>query len=281
MRLIPLINLPFRSAQLAASQVNNWRLFLLPVIGFMPHNSGMYKFDIVFFYTGENAKMPSALVASARAAFGREITIIQASDQSTPAADGISGIARFNLGDEVMLARAQAFAELKITRPTLFLDADMLIIQPFELPPISNKEVGTITRAVDIIANSPEIAEKYPEFFGMSMNKVMPYLGCLIFTQSARFLSAVYNRMTDQPEHLRRWFGDQIALRDELSGKKFKSVPLHPMHFNHVINAPHAPHQIMALRSAGVKILHAKGRTNKTDILLASLSSTMAISILA
>ena len=100
------------------------------------------KATFVFFHVGENSDQPQMLVNSIRLT-NRDADIIFCSNESTPEIDGISE--RINIEgnlDNLMSYRLKAFSDIKLEKPALYLDTDMLVlkkISPDEI--IGNKMI--------------------------------------------------------------------------------------------------------------------------------------------
>ena len=91
---------------------------------------------IAFFWIGPDVTIPTLLVRSIRAAFGPHFNVHQLSDRETPIIEGVTTHKKLKLSPHIMVARLEAYAALSISEPTLFLDADMLVLRPFDLPPL-------------------------------------------------------------------------------------------------------------------------------------------------
>lgn len=237
----------------------------------------MGKFDFAFFWHGPDTRIPECLVRSIRLSYGGSVRVFQMGYIGEPAAPGIDRLYEFELPKQMMLARARAAQLLQIEAPTIFIDADMILLGQLDLPEISDREICTVTRAIDAIADGPEVRQ-FPEIYGKSLNSTMPFVGCFLYTRSRRFLNRVAETMEAQPEHLQRWFGDQLAIKEHLTGNRFKSVALDPSIYNHALTAPLMPQHILECRRLGIKILHAKSRDGKLKRMSSTLSSLHAIS---
>src|SRR4051812_2940831 len=101
---------------------------------------------MVLFWVGEDIEIPQMLVRSIRRAFGEQIEVVQLSDKVTPEIPGVSAYKRLKLSPRIMVARLEAYASLVVKEPTLYLDADMLILKPFELPALAAHEIGVTRR---------------------------------------------------------------------------------------------------------------------------------------
>ena len=126
--------------------------------------------NIAFFWIGPDTTIPTLLVRSIRIAFGPHFNVIQLSDRSTPRVEGVTSHKQFKLSPHIMVARLEAYAALSLTAPTLFLDADMLVLRPFDVD-IHNRTVGT-RQEFEEIRGAPE-AVCLAHFKGRESKQVM------------------------------------------------------------------------------------------------------------
>ncbi len=169
---------------------------------------------IAFFWVGPDTTIPTLLVRSIRAAFGPQFNVIQLSDKSTPRVEGVTTHKALKLSPHIMVARLEAYAALSITAPTLFLDADMLVLRPFDLPPLAENEVGITIRTYD--QDPVHFAEQGWGFAGKTPAEVMPYLYSFVYVCSPVLFVRQLNALRKLPKRFHRWYGDQVTLKSEL-----------------------------------------------------------------
>lgn len=170
--------------------------------------------SIIFFWIGENIDIPNCLVQSIKISMGDNVRIVQLTDRTSPEVMGVNSVKRFDLSNEIMLARLEAYSQYDPeTEITLFCDADSLFIREIELPS-SHKKIFLISRTDDF-----KISHKYPEFYPEFINKnasdIMPYLFGMIVTRfnQKNFFKSILNICLKLPNRFHRWYGDQYSLK--------------------------------------------------------------------
>ena len=139
-------------------------------------------YSIAFLWVGENTDIPSRLVESIRLVMGDYVDVIQLTDKKTPKVLGVSRVQRTNLSPFIMVARLQAYSQVKEPEETIFFcDADSLFISPLELN-FQNTSLLLSKRSVDGMIND-RYPEFYPEFTGKRLAEVMPFLFVAIATR--------------------------------------------------------------------------------------------------
>jgi hypothetical protein len=220
-------------------------------------------FDLAVFWRGEDISIPECLVRSARRVFGPELDIYQLTDDTTPAIPMVTRCDRSHLDRHIMVARLEACARLKLKRPTLFLDADMLILEKFELPAVPADEVLVTKRQQDFPINA-DYPEYYPEFAGKMISEVMPFVFSFVATGNDEFFQSLLSNLRSLPERFHRWYGDQVSLKQEYEKQKFKFGILPEEKFNFPVRRGlRAGEVIELIEKIGVKILHFKGPDSK------------------
>jgi len=68
---------------------------------------------IAFFWVGDDISTPEYLVKSIRLTCGEGIKIIQLTDITTPAVPGVTSVMRNSLSEYIMVARLQAYSQLR------------------------------------------------------------------------------------------------------------------------------------------------------------------------
>jgi hypothetical protein len=173
--------------------------------------------SIAFFWIGQDISIPIMLVRSIRAAFGANFNVHQLSDRETPMVEGVTTHKKLKLSPYSMVARLEAYAALSIKEPTLFLDADMLVLRAFDLPPLADNEVGVTARGERDTYRIPERDwTKYPEFAEKDSAQVMPYIFSFVYVRSTILFLRQLNALRKLPKRFQRWYGDQVTLKTEL-----------------------------------------------------------------
>ncbi|MBF0444579.1 MAG: tetratricopeptide repeat protein, partial [Magnetococcales bacterium] len=94
------------------------------------------KARVGFFWVGKDITIATNLVKSARLIHNQNIDIFQLTDLNTPDVPGVTNVLRGDLSKDIMLARLQAYQNLKLSdQYTLFCDADCIFINKIELNP--------------------------------------------------------------------------------------------------------------------------------------------------
>ena len=87
------------------------------------------KHTIAFFWVGENINIPQTLVQSVRLVMGSDVNLIQLTNKKTEKVKGVNNVHRFNLSNQIMIARLEAYAQYKPeSEITFFCDADCIFI---------------------------------------------------------------------------------------------------------------------------------------------------------
>jgi hypothetical protein len=161
---------------------------------------------------------------------------------------------------DMMLSRLEACAKFSLTRPAVFLDADMLVIDRFELPALRDKDVILLKReqnATTLI--NPNYPEHYPEFEGKTLGEVMPFLASFIATSNNRFFSDLLQVALSMPARFHRWYGDQMALKRVAERKKYRIKEVPELVYSHPARSAISRDEIASARKGGVRLLHFKG----------------------
>lgn len=170
--------------------------------------------SIAFFWIGKNTDIPSCLVQSIKISMNDNVYIVQLTDRETPEVVGVDDVKRFDLSNEIMLARLEAYSKYDPQAEiTFFCDADSLFIKEIELP--SNHKNIFLVRRKDDFKIYPNYPEFYPEFINKNASDVMPYLFGMIVTRfnQKKFFENLYNICLKLPKRFHRWYGDQYSLK--------------------------------------------------------------------
>lgn len=167
-------------------------------------------------HVGDDASLAHKLVRSVRKQM-LNAEILQCTDQDTPAVEGISDVYRHVGGDrdKLMLYRLQAFSSLSLQRPALYLDTDMLMRLPIDVPALLNDHDARLCEREfqkDAVFNTKFLGLDFSEYEGKTLGEIYPYIGCATATKTSEFwLDCLYaTEALDQKYH--RWYCDQEAL---------------------------------------------------------------------
>ena len=225
----------------------------------------LFKNSIVFFWIGEKVEIPQVLVNSIRLVMGNEINVVQLTNKSTNEVEGVNEVRRFDLSNQIMVARLEAYSQyVPQTENTFFCDADSIFINKLKLPENNSEKIFLSPRQKDFNINHT-YPEFYEEFVGKTANEVMPYLFCAIVTQDNQqiFFKTLLETCKKLPRRFHRWYGDQYALFLETKGKLDKFKLLEPNIYQHEIKAALVPSYLEKIYNEGVQMLHFKGPNSK------------------
>jgi hypothetical protein len=172
----------------------------------------------VFFHVGEDIAQPTAMVFSIRA-HNPDATIIQVTDDTTPAVPGVSRVFVTQGNRQYLMQwRTNAFAELGLTEPAMYMDTDMIVRHPIS-PSALLKGWGPVamTRREfnrDAIFNPRQRGQDYSDYAGRTLDSVYPFVGCCTITSDWAIWETLADMYNALPERFRVWYGDQEVLRE-------------------------------------------------------------------
>lgn len=224
-----------------------------------------FRDTIVFFWVGEKKEIPQVLVNSIRLVMGDEIDVVQLTNNSTDEVEGVNEVKRFDLSNQIMIARLEAYSQyVPQAGNTFFCDADSIFINKLILPENNSKKIFLSPRQKDFNINH-NYPEFYEEFVGKTANQVMPFLFCAIATQGNQqiFFETLLEICKKLPQRFHRWYGDQyslfLATKDKLDNFKL----LEPNIYQHEIKESLLPSYLAKIYNEGVQMLHFKGPHSK------------------
>jgi hypothetical protein len=172
---------------------------------------------IVFFHVGDDVSLPQAMVDSIRyhIPFAE---IIMLTDRGTPTVHDLSNRIELQVDrSKLMIARLNAFAELGLNKPAMYVDSDMIFrasVDPKEM--LGDKDILMCRRSFnrDALFNPNQRGLDFSEYYGKKMDEVYPFLACVTVTKN----SESWVKMADMlrlfiPEKFQIWYGDQEALK--------------------------------------------------------------------
>ncbi len=186
--------------------------------------------------------------------------IIQITNNSEKKILGIDFVERFDFSNENIM-HDFIKVQIKIIKkygPTVFLDADMLIIKPIEEFFSNDKFDFSITKRSSHYNNSyinPKIhKENFPELVGQKWGEVMPYNAGIYYCNKIETLDYMLSVFKSMSKNFYKWYGDQIALSELVKSKKFKINFFDGEIYNYT---PKSPFEDFSEK----KVLHFKGKT--------------------
>jgi len=216
---------------------------------------------IVFFWVGQDISIPALLVRSIRRHLDPGIEVVQSSDRNTPQVPGASRFKTMNLTPSIMVARLEAYASLAIDEPTLYLDADMLVMRSFDLPELQPNEVGVTLRLEQddrLIHEQTSEWRNFPEFRGKMLSEVMPYIYAFVYAGSEVLFMRQLVALRKAARRFHAWYGDQVSLKKELEGGRFTVRNFDGSIYNRTL-ATRMEYQELAASADAPCIVHFKG----------------------
>jgi len=185
----------------------------------------------VFFHVGDDIAQPTAMVQSIRQ-HNPNATIVQVTDDQTPAVPSVSRVFVSHGNRQFLMQwRTNAFAELGLSEPAMYMDTDMIVRHPID-PAALLEDVVAMTRRDfnrEAMFNPRQRGQDYFEYAGLKLDKVYPYVGCCTITADWGVwadLAEMYNVL---PDKFRVWYGDQEVLREY--AKRVAVQPLPEAHY--------------------------------------------------
>ena len=179
----------------------------------------------VFFHVGADLGMPTRMVESL-VRHNPKAEIIQVTDHLTPTVPNVTWVYPTDGDREHLMAwRVQAFANLGLSDPAMYLDTDMVVNKPI-LPEhvLGDAHIAVCRRSFnrDAVFNPRQRGQDYSEYTGRTLDQVYPYLGCCTITASCAAWDAMAARYAALPDRFKVWYGDQEVLREYVD-----SLPSH------------------------------------------------------
>lgn len=217
---------------------------------------------------------------SAKAVYQNEsLCLIHITDSSTPSvqnADKRVEVPGLPL-ESIMYARmlAYGFTADVVDSPVIFMDTDMLLLQPINIPVDTGGKTVLCRRSFN--KNTPLNNQlstvngliRFEEHYNQTMD-LYPYLGCFVASSGSDFWKIAISIYTDLPLHYKNWYGDQVAIRE--AAKKALCVELLERQIACL------PEALGCLNPRTIRAVHYKGNrknlmSDHLSLLLASLSS--------
>jgi hypothetical protein len=173
----------------------------------------------VFFFVGEDVGQPQVLVNSIRRVHP-SATVIQCSDTHTSTVHGVDRVHRSGHATDssrLMLERVEAFAELGLHEPAIYLDTDIIWLSPIDTNSLLGSSPALLCRRsfyADSLFKTPKShGEVFTELSGKTVDEIFPILACCTLADYT-FWQLIKKVMLSLPSRYLVWYGDQEALRE-------------------------------------------------------------------
>lgn len=170
----------------------------------------------VFFHVGEDISFPTKMVQSLRSVMP-DAEVIMCTDEVTPKVEGVSRtFISKGRKDQIMYWRTAAFASLRLNRPAMYLDTDMLFVLPVDPASIlQERDIVMCRRSFnrDATFNGKQFDGLFTEFDGIPLATLWPYMGCATITKNSHSWKCLALLMSLMSDKMKKWYGDQEALK--------------------------------------------------------------------
>jgi hypothetical protein len=214
----------------------------------------------VFFHVGDDVLIPQKMVDSILM-YHPGAEIIMCSDELTPEIQGVTlRVDRRVYRDEIMEARLFAFADLKLDKPAMYIDNDMIFLDYVDVNSLlGTKQIVMCRRSFNrnSLFSPVQRGIDFREYEGKTLDEVYPYLACATITRDYQPWASMYTSlMTFMDEKFKQWYGDQEALR-------FASVALNSDELGSIDEREYACLPEYASQLNRPRIMHYKGERKK------------------
>jgi hypothetical protein len=159
---------------------------------------------VAFVHVGEDTSLARIMVASVRRAMPGA-RLVHLTDESTAGMAGVDEVVRHPYdGTYILSFRLKHLAELAPC-DAVFLDTDVIVQQ--DLGPVFDMAFDVALTRRENIGTDPN---------GIDIAAVMPYNAGVMLSRPAgwAFWDNVWRQCQSYPDEIRRWWGEQYALRD-------------------------------------------------------------------
>lgn len=217
----------------------------------------------VFFHVGADISFPSKMVQSLKAVMP-DAELIMCTDEATPKVEGVSRtfISKGKY-DQLMYWRTAAFANLRLNKPAMYIDTDMIFVLPVDPATIlAERDIVMCRRFFnrDAPYNGQQSDGLFKEFNGMPLAALWPYLGCATITSNYHSWKCLAILMSLMSDKFKTWYGDQEAL-------KIYSYMVLPEKFGEMEELDYACLPDLCPEGYVPRIMHYKGERRKQDFL--------------
>ncbi len=170
----------------------------------------------VFFHAGQDTSIPKMLVQSIRWT-NPSAQIIQCA----PSEDSyVEGVTHFQLGNhdenKLMTARLEAFHNLELNEPALYLDTDMLILQRITVDKILGSVDALFCKRVFNYHGrfiGLQRGLNFAEYADLPLGEVYPYVACASITRDHTIWGELLIILNEIDTKFHSWYGDQEAIK--------------------------------------------------------------------
>ena len=152
--------------------------------------------------------------------------VIQCTDPHTGQVSGTTEVYRY-AGDtsNLMTFRLEAFSQLGLQEPAIYLDTDMLVLA--ELKPqdiLGEADVACCERSFgrDAPLNTSFRGMDLSEYKNKTIGEVYPILAAFTVTRTFDFWAVCSERLLALDDKFHYWYGDQEAMRDVARTNRFR-----------------------------------------------------------
>ena len=179
--------------------------------------------NYVFFYVGDDVTQPAMLAKSIRLA-DESAHIIHCGDRHTPPISDVSMRVDFE-GERrrIMSFRLKAFADLGLVEPAIYIDTDMLCVNPInsaELTKDNPTRFCTRKFNLDWSFNGNFGGLDFREYDKKPIGDVYPYVACATATVNADVWQQLYDILETLHPKFKLWYGDQEAMKQYCIGAR-------------------------------------------------------------
>ena len=182
----------------------------------------MLDINFVFFHVGD-VEQPRLLVKTIRK-FNPNSNIYFITDNETESIDSVTDTFRIECDREnLMTSRLIGFSQLKLNKPAVYLDTDILITQPITLDLFLGHDVYLCLRShqkeglIDTTFRGLDLSE----YSGRTFGEIYPFLACFTYTKDYHFWEDCFAILMSLDKKFHFWYGDQEALRIISDSKKY------------------------------------------------------------
>ena len=178
--------------------------------------------NFVFFHVGD-VQQPRLLVKSIQK-FNPDSNIYFITDNETESIDGVTDTLRIECDREnLMTSRLNGFSQLKLNKPAVYIDTDILIIKSITLDLFLEHDVYLCLRSYqkDNMITTNYRGLDLSEYSKKSIGEVYPFLACFTYTKNYNFWEDCLEILNTLDKKFHFWYGDQEALRIINDSKKY------------------------------------------------------------
>ncbi len=196
---------------------------------------------------------------------GEDVNIVQLTDHDTEEISGVTSVKRYELPEQIMLARLEAYSKYEPdTEEVFFCDADSIFINKLSLPKDKEQKIFLTPRQQDFKINAT-YPEYYEEFVDKTAKEVMPFLfGAIAIRDNQQiFFKELLNICLKLPNRFHRWYGDQFALKKYVDDGFERYTNLDTNIYLSVLRDQLTPQYLKNALDSNVQLITFKGPNSK------------------